>query len=329
LVLKSSNKLYKYNFEMKLKYIITLIVAALTGCHHDINDLPVFKACKLVEINNFNSNGTRTASTKYEYDKLGNLITATTEQYATSSTVGGFQILIYQYGSDNYLQTRTLSVSGFNLTSPYSVTLGYSYFVKNGLKLLNSIAQIAQTGGVTTSGITYTYPPNDVLPTSSVGGTNNTLVQTYSNGLTTSYVQNDNPNAKYTLSNGRIVQSTIGTVSRRYTYGSKGQLFNSIEYSATTNQTVFTEYTYDDQLTPTQTQLNLKGHPIIAAIYGENTNNIISQQIRSFRGNGLDGTVLSQQLNTYIYTYNTKRLPIARQVNNSFSDIRYTYSYCD
>jgi putative IMPACT (imprinted ancient) family translation regulator len=123
---------------------------------------------------------------------------------------------------------------------------------------------------------------------------------------------------------------TTGTVSQQYTYGSKGQLLNSIRYSATTNETVFTEYTYDDQPTPTQTQLNLKGHPIIAAIYGENTSNIKSQQTRYFQGNGLNGRLLSQQLNTIIYTYNSKKLPIERKFNNVFSaDVKYTYTDCD
>jgi hypothetical protein len=315
---------------MKFKYIITFIVAALTGCHHDINDIPVFKACKLSEINNFNLNGTRTRSTKYEYDKLGNLTKATTEQYAVAGGEAGLQTIVYQYDADNYLQTRTNSSTGFGSISSFSVTLGYSYFnYNNGSKLLNSIAQTAQTGGASTAGITYTYPPSSTLPTSSVGGTNNAFVQTYSNGLTTSYIQNDNSNAKYIVSNGQIVQATIGNINRQYTYDGKGRLLNSIEYYATTDQTVFTEYIYDDQPTPTQTQLNLKGHPIIRAIYGENMNNIKSQQMRYFKGNGLNGGLLSQQLTTYTYAYNSKGLPIERGVNNSFSDIKYTYTDCD
>ncbi len=313
---------------MKFKYIVSLVVVALTGCHHDINDLPVFKACKLVEINNFNSNGTRTRSTKYEYDKMGNLTKATTEQYAVQGAFSGLQTIEYQYDADNYLQTRISSTSGFGLTNPISNTLRYSYFF-NGSKVLYGITQTTQTGETISNVITYTYLSGGLLPTSSVGGANNTLV-TYLNGLTTSYTQNDNTNTKYTVSNGRIIRLTIGsTINRQYTYDSKGQLLNSVQYNTTTNQTIFNEYTYDNQLIPNQTQLNLKGHPIIAAIYGENINNTKNYQFRTFEGNGLNGRVLSQQQNSYIYTYNSKGLPVDRKVDNLFSDIKYTYTDCD
>lgn len=276
-----------------------LLLILLLSCHQDISEIRV-QACKLVEI--ANADGT---STKYTYDRIGNLLTGDTP-YSTYN---------YTYDAEFFVTSYT----NINKSSGNKTTADYSY------DNTKRISRIRYSDG-TASEYIYTGNAVEIKYTS---GSFSSSRRYDTTGRLIEYTTNDG--TSYIIVNGRIHQTSAPDYSYRYIdlYDDKGRNTSFVYINYKDGNASETTYTFDNRPAPFQTDLRWKGFPVLLNIYGENSNNILTTRYRTYTGTNINTTPTYDNTTSYTYIYNSKGLPTERRNVSTGEITRYTYMDCD